>query len=77
MTGLTQQEIALLTRSIVRPAKYEFENIMAKLKRHANEADKTAVAIELLKAGESRKGKLSPSGKNLWLCIYDTYKSLP
>jgi hypothetical protein len=46
----------------VLPFKEEFGGILDRIKRHSKVVDSTAVAIEMLKAAEFRKGKIANVG---------------
>jgi hypothetical protein len=46
----------------VLPFEEEFGDILGRIKRHSKIVDSTAVAIEMLKAAEFRKGKIANVG---------------
>ena len=54
---LTRAPIVRLTCQIYRPFKEEFGDVIERLERHSKAADQTAIAIEMHKAAEFRRGK--------------------
>jgi hypothetical protein len=53
---LTRAPTVRLTRRIYRPFEKEFGDVIERLKRHSKAADETAIATELHKAAEFRRG---------------------
>lgn len=59
---------ARLTRLFVRPFKEEFGDIFDRLKRQTEVVDRTAVAVQLLRATQFREGNGRESSNDADFC---------